>query len=120
MFINSTPSPLKRSKLWKANEIALIDKIAEVYSEKLKQIFNFVSDKPLKLFNTKNVPIYHFVFASNNKTAHKIAKQILAYRQAGLKIKENEYHKNRMDGSNLESHPTSNQLNLEVKKTSKK
>ena len=54
-----------------------INKIAEVYSEKLKQIFKFVSDEPLKLFNTKNVPIYHFVFASNNQTASKIAKQII-------------------------------------------
>ena len=32
---------------------------------------------PLKLYNTKNVPIYHFVFASNNPTALKIAKQII-------------------------------------------
>ncbi len=54
-----------------------IKKIAEVYIEKLKQIFKYVSEVPLKLFNTKNVPIYHFVFASNNETAYKIAKQII-------------------------------------------
>jgi three-Cys-motif partner protein len=54
-----------------------IKKIAEVYMEKLKQIFNYVSEEPLTLFNTKNFPIYHFVFASNNKTAHKIAKQLI-------------------------------------------
>lgn len=54
-----------------------IAKIAEVYTERLKNVFKYVSDEPLKLYNTKNVPIYHFVFASNNKTALRIAKQII-------------------------------------------
>lgn len=54
-----------------------INKIAELYIERLKGIWDYVSDKPLKLFNTRNVPIYHFVFASNNQTAYKIAKQII-------------------------------------------
>ncbi len=54
-----------------------ISKIAELYIERLKSIWTFVSDQPLKLYNTKNVPIYHFVFASNNRTALKIAKQII-------------------------------------------
>lgn len=54
-----------------------VSKIAELYIEKLKNIWKYVSDKPLKLFNTKNVPIYHFVFASNNQTALKIANQII-------------------------------------------
>lgn len=54
-----------------------VNKIAELYIERLRGIWNYVSEKPLKLFNTKNVPIYHFVFASNNQTAYKIAKQII-------------------------------------------
>lgn len=54
-----------------------VAKIAELYIERLKEIWKYVSEKPLKLFNTKNVPIYHFVFASNNQTALKIAKQII-------------------------------------------
>ncbi len=54
-----------------------VSKIAELYIEKLKSIWKYVSDEPLKLYNTKNVPIYHFVFASNNLTALKIAKQII-------------------------------------------
>lgn len=54
-----------------------VSKIAELYIEKLKGIWKNVSDKPLILNNTKNVPIYHFVFASNNQTASKIAKQIV-------------------------------------------
>lgn len=54
-----------------------IAKIAELYIEKLKDIWKYVSDKPLILFNTRKVPIYHFVFASNNQTAFNIAKQII-------------------------------------------
>lgn len=54
-----------------------INKIAEIYIERLKNIFKYVSEKPLRLLNTKNVPIYHFVFASNNQTAYKIANQII-------------------------------------------
>lgn len=52
-------------------------KIAELYIERLKSIWKHVSEQPMKLFNTKNVPIYHFVFASNNHTALKIANQII-------------------------------------------
>lgn len=54
-----------------------VAEIAELYIERLKSIWKYVSDVPLKLFNTKNVPIYHFIFASNNHTALKIAKQII-------------------------------------------
>ena len=54
-----------------------IAKIAEVYTERMKKVFKYVSDEPLKLYNTKNVPIYHFVFASNNQTALRIANQII-------------------------------------------
>ena len=54
-----------------------IAKIASLYLERLKTIFEFVIPKPLILYNTMNVPIYHFVFASNNSTAVKIAKDII-------------------------------------------
>ena len=51
--------------------------IAETYINKLNEIFKFVTKKPLVLRNTRNFPIYHFAFASNNKNAVKIAKQII-------------------------------------------
>ncbi len=54
-----------------------IQKIAEFYVLQLKSIWKFVTDRPLVLLNSKNVPIYHFVFASNNKTAVRIARQII-------------------------------------------
>lgn len=59
----------------KANDS--IYKIAELYVERLKSIWKFVTDKPMILYNTRNVPIYHFVFASNNEKAIKIASQII-------------------------------------------
>lgn len=54
----------------------IIHKIAEVYIQKLKTIFKHVT-QPLELKNSRNVTIYHFIFASNNKTAFKIASQII-------------------------------------------
>jgi len=54
-----------------------IEKIAEVYTQRLKTIWKFVTEKPLRLENTRGVPIFHFVFASNNPTGVKIASQII-------------------------------------------
>jgi|LSQX01.1.fsa_nt_gb three-Cys-motif partner protein len=54
-----------------------IEKIAEIYINQLKTIWSHVTEKPLELTNSKEVPIYHFVFASNNKYAVKIAKEII-------------------------------------------
>jgi three-Cys-motif partner protein len=54
-----------------------IQKITALYIQQLKGLFSEVTDKPLALLNSKNVPIYHFVFASNNATAKKIANQII-------------------------------------------
>jgi len=54
-----------------------IEKIAELYVEKLKTIWSHVTEKPLRLYNSKRVPIFHLVFASNNSTGLKIAKDII-------------------------------------------
>jgi three-Cys-motif partner protein len=54
-----------------------IEKIANLYVMRLKTIWDHVTEKPLRLENSKGVPIFHFVFASNNKNAVKIAKQII-------------------------------------------
>ncbi len=54
-----------------------IEKIAGIYIERMKTVWKFVTEKPLRLNNSKGVPIFHFIFASNNKTALNIAKQII-------------------------------------------
>lgn len=58
-----------------------IEKIAELYIEQLKTIFDYVTEKPLVLHNTRNTPIFHFACASNNQTAIKIASQIIKKKQ---------------------------------------
>lgn len=54
-----------------------IRKIAQLYVERLRVVLPFVTEEPLVLYNTHNVPIYHLVFASKNKTAQTIAQDII-------------------------------------------
>jgi three-Cys-motif partner protein len=54
-----------------------IEKIASLYIERLKTVWQHVTPKPLRLNNTRGVPIFHFVFAANNENAVKIASQII-------------------------------------------
>lgn len=54
-----------------------INKIVEIYIQQLKTVWKFVTKQPLVLMNSKNVPIFHFLFASNNKTALEIASEII-------------------------------------------
>lgn len=54
-----------------------IHKIAMLYVHQLKTIWKHITEEPLVLKNSNGVPIFHFVFASNNETAKKIAKQII-------------------------------------------
>jgi three-Cys-motif partner protein len=54
-----------------------IEKIADLYIKQLKTIWAFVSEKPLRLESSNGRPLFHFVFASNNKSAVNIAKDII-------------------------------------------
>jgi three-Cys-motif partner protein len=54
-----------------------IGKIAKIYSQRLNTIWKYVTEEPLRLDNRNGVPIFHFVFASNNPSALKIANQII-------------------------------------------
>ena len=58
-----------------------IEKIAELYIDQLKTIFDYVTEKPLVLYNTRNTPIFHFACASNNATSISIASQIIKKKQ---------------------------------------
>lgn len=55
--------------------------IADLYCERLGEIFPYVTSEPLVMRNNHNVPIFHFVCASFNQTAIKIAQQIINKRQ---------------------------------------
>jgi three-Cys-motif partner protein len=54
-----------------------IEKIARLYINRLKTVWEHGIENPLVLYNSKGVPIFHFVFASNNTNAVKIANQII-------------------------------------------
>jgi len=54
-----------------------IKRISELYVKRLQTIFKEVTEAPFEMKNTQGTPIFHFVFASNNSTAKKIASQII-------------------------------------------
>lgn len=54
-----------------------IRRIAQLYVERLKDVFRYVTEDPMVLYNNHNVPIFHLIFASKNKTAIKIAQEII-------------------------------------------
>lgn len=68
-------------KQWYEKKDNSIERIAELYCKRLSELFKYVTKKPLVMRNKHNVPIYHFVFASNNANAQKIAQQIITKRQ---------------------------------------
>lgn len=57
-----------------------IEKIVEIYTMQLNTVWKYVTNQPLVLRNSSNFPIFHFLFASNNKNGSKIAKEIIAKR----------------------------------------
>lgn len=67
------------NEVTKVNNI--VTEIANLYCEQLGTLFKFVTNQPLVLKNSRNVPIFHFVCASNNETAVKIAAEIIDKRQ---------------------------------------
>ena len=60
----------------------VIHEIAQLYNEQLGKIFSYVTPEPLAMYNSRGLPIFHFVCASNNETAVKIAHQIIAKKQS--------------------------------------
>lgn len=60
----------------KSKEEKAIEKSAQLYQSRLQNLFKFVS-KPYILKNKSNSIMFHFLMASNNKTAVKIANDII-------------------------------------------
>ena len=72
---NANPNLFNMEEYQKISEP--IQNIVELYMQRLHTIFNMVTPMPLKMLNSRNVPIYHFAFVSNNPTALKIANDII-------------------------------------------
>lgn len=53
-----------------------VEKSAELYKERLSKLFKYVSD-PYVLKNKANSTMFHFLMASNNKTAADVANDIV-------------------------------------------
>ena len=53
-----------------------ITKVHDLYKEKLQTVFNYVS-APFVMRNSKNSIMYHFMMATNNSEALKIANDII-------------------------------------------
>ena len=53
-----------------------VNKLAKLYSEKLKEVFSYVSE-PFVMRNSMNSIMYHFMMATNNTTALKIANDVI-------------------------------------------
>jgi len=58
-----------------------VEGIVELYKKQLGTIWKHISPNPLILKNSRNTSIYHFLFASNNPVALKIASQIIEKKQ---------------------------------------
>jgi three-Cys-motif partner protein len=60
-----------------SKEEKAIERSAELYQARLKELFKFVTN-PYILKNKSNSTMFHFYMVSNNKTAQKIANEIIA------------------------------------------
>ncbi|PSR03648.1 MAG: hypothetical protein BRD50_05445 [Bacteroidetes bacterium SW_11_45_7] len=58
-----------------------IERVAELYRQQLNNVWKYVTSAPLVLKNSRNTPIFHLLFASNNKSGLKIASQIIDKKQ---------------------------------------
>jgi three-Cys-motif partner protein len=76
-YTQKTEQTLFGEEMWTSKVNKPIEKIARLYAQRLKQVWKYVTEEPLVLRNRNNTPIFHFVFASNNTNALKIAKQII-------------------------------------------
>ncbi|MBI0398022.1 three-Cys-motif partner protein TcmP [Cyclobacterium marinum] len=59
-----------------SKNVKAVEKIKQLYTNKIKEVFKFVSD-PYELENSTHCIMYHFFLASNNKTAVSIANDII-------------------------------------------
>lgn len=60
----------------RSKEKQTISKVGDLYKQKLKTIFNFVSE-PFVMQNSTNSIMYHFMMATNNRAALKIANEVI-------------------------------------------
>lgn len=60
-------------------KIAGADEILEFFLQRLREIFPYVVDKPMILYNSNNSPMYALCFAAGNPKGGKTARKIAAH-----------------------------------------
>jgi len=75
LFYTSTPTLFENIKFVDKVDKA-IEKSAEIYKNRLKEVFKYVTE-PFELKNQTNSIMYHLFLASNNKIAIKIGNDIV-------------------------------------------
>ena len=75
-YKDNSVNTLFGEEVFTSKEKDAIDKIGKLYAQRLKTIFKFVSDS-FVLRNTNNSIMYHFMMATNNKTAYTIANDVI-------------------------------------------
>lgn len=75
LFYSKTPT-LFEDITFEEKEHKTVHKSAEVYKNRLAEVFNYVS-QPYELRNKSNSIMYHLFLTSNNKTAVKIGNEIV-------------------------------------------
>lgn len=59
-----------------SKEKAIIEKIGSLYTRRLKTVFKYVSE-PFVMRNSTNSIMYHFMMATNNQNALKLANDVI-------------------------------------------
>lgn len=78
IFYKTVENPSLFGSIESVNKVSdPINRIVEIYKQQLNTIWKHVTSEPLILTNSKNCPIFHFIFASNNENGLKIASEII-------------------------------------------
>lgn len=75
-YSSKTISTLFGDETFINKQESAISKIGELYSKRLLTVFNFVSES-FVMRNSNNSIMYHFMMATNNKTALKLANDVI-------------------------------------------
>lgn len=75
-YSSKTVNTLFGEEIQMNKEDSAINKIGELYRQRLKTVFNFVSES-FVMRNSTNSIMYHFMMATNNETALKLANDVI-------------------------------------------
>ncbi len=75
-YASKTVNTLFGNETFTNKQNSAINKIGDLYSQRLKTVFKFVSES-FVMRNSQNSIMYHFMMATNNETALKLANDVI-------------------------------------------